>query len=175
MKQLPHSFFDRPTVTVARELIGCYLARQIGQKIEKHIIIETEAYDGSNDKASHAARSKTKRNSIMFESAGHIYVYFTYGMHWMLNIVTGKKDYPAAVLIRGVEGTSGPARLTKLLKIDGALNGKTLNRKIGLWIEEGQKNIPTRMIKKLPRIGVDYAGPIWSKKKYRFILEKPLT
>ena len=101
------------------------------------MIIEVEAYDGFHDKASHAARGKTKRNAPMFGHAGHWYVYFTYGMHWMLNIVTGKKGYPAAVLIRGVNGIHGPARLTKKLKIDGKFDDLPANRKTGLWIEDG--------------------------------------
>jgi len=192
MKSIRASLFNRPTVRVAEDLIGCYLVRRQRSrngkwKIERFIITETEAYDGFRDKASHASRGKTKRNEIMFRSAGHIYVYFTYGMHWMLNIVCGKENYPAAVLIRGVRSISdkskgdgailnGPAKLTKHLKITGTLNGMKLGRASGLWIEMPAKkiiagqSITPRMIKKMPRIGVDYAGPIWSKKKWRFVL-----
>jgi len=187
MKTTPLRFFNRPTIKVAHDLIGCILVRRRHSKTERFIITETEAYDGFRDKASHASRGKTKRNEIMFRSAGHIYVYFTYGMHWMLNIVCGKKNYPAAVLIRGarsVDGKSktggailnGPARLTKYLKITGALNGMKLGRASGLWIEMPTKKIlagrliTPRMIKKIPRVGVDYAGPIWAKKKWRFVL-----
>jgi DNA-3-methyladenine glycosylase len=137
------------------------------------MITETEAYDGWNDKASHASRGKTKRNEIMFRSAGHIYVYFTYGMHWMLNIVTGKKDYPAAVLIRGLEGINGPARLTKRLDITRALNGKRLGRTSGLWIESRARHIAPSSIKRTPRIGVAHAGPAWARKKWRFIALAP--
>jgi DNA-3-methyladenine glycosylase len=113
---LTMAFFNRPTIKVAEDLIGCSLARRRGGKIERFMITETEAYDGWKDMASHVSHGKTKRNEIMFRLAGHIYVYFTYGMHWMLNIVTGPKDYPAAVLIRGVENLknsvalNGPAR-----------------------------------------------------------------
>jgi DNA-3-methyladenine glycosylase len=181
------AFFNRLTTKVAHDLIGCILVRKYDQKTERFIITETEAYDGFKDKASHASRGKTKRNEIMFRSAGHIYVYFTYGMHWMLNIVCGPKDYPAAVLIRGarsvdskprIDGVNlnGPARLTKHLKITGALNGEKLGRASGLWIEMPAKkiiagqSITPRMIKKMPRIGVDYAGSFWSKKKWRFVL-----
>ncbi len=95
-------FFDRPALTVARELLGKYLVRKVGRKEVALMITETEAYDGFKDKASHASRGQTLRNTPMFDTAGTIYVYFTYGMHWMLNIVCGKKGYPAAILIRGL-------------------------------------------------------------------------
>src|SRR3989344_4993889 len=112
-KILKQNFFNRPTIAVARELLGCFLCRRINGKVIRLKITEVEAYDGPRDKASHASRGKTKRNTPMFGKAGQFYVYFTYGIHWMLNIVTGPKDYPAAILIRGVEGISGPARITK--------------------------------------------------------------
>ena len=185
MRILPNSFFNRSTVTIAEELIGCFIVQACGRKIERFMITETEAYEGFRDKASHASRGKTKRNEIMFRSAGHIYIYFTYGMHWMLNIVTGEEGYPAAVLIRGIKDVEGynnnanhcgrldgPARLTKSLGIDGVLNGKKLSRKTGLWIEESTQKIEPKLIKRTPRIGVDYAGPLWSKKKWRFVLMK---
>ena len=168
MKTLPSSFFNRPTVDVARDLIGCYLVRRRGKKIDRLMIKETEAYDGLLDKASHAHRGRTKRNEVMFRRYGHIYVYFTYGMHWMLNIVTGQKDYPAAVLIRGVEGLNGPARLTKALGITDEMNGKLLSKKSGLWVEKPPKKPAEMKIEKRARVGVGYSGPVWSKKKYRF-------
>ncbi|OGY68200.1 MAG: hypothetical protein A3H63_00050 [Candidatus Harrisonbacteria bacterium RIFCSPLOWO2_02_FULL_45_10c] len=104
----------------------------------------------------------------MFGEAGHWYVYFTYGMHWLLNIVTGPKEYPAAILIRGVAGINGPARLTKALHINKKFDGKKADKKSGLWVEK--RGVAKLKIKKGPRIGVDYAGPIWSKKNFRFFL-----
>ena len=168
---LPQSFFNRPVLEVAHGLIGCYLVRKIEGAIEKYMITETEAYDGEKDLACHASKGRTNRTEIMFGPAGHIYVYFVYGIHWMLNIVTGPKDYPAAVLIRGVQHLHGPARVTKKLKINGKLNGKKLGKESGLWIEKRNKTISPTQIQKTTRIGVDYAGPIWSKKKYRFVLK----
>ena len=105
---LPAAFFDRPTLTVAREIVGKFLVRRVkrrGRAVETvaMMIIETEAYDGPHDKASHANRGQTTRNTPMFARPGTVYVYFTYGMHWMLNLVCGKERYPAAVLIRGLE------------------------------------------------------------------------
>ncbi len=170
-RRLPHSFFNRPVVDVANDLIGCYLVRAIDGKEERYMITETEAYDGCEDLACHASKGRTARTEIMFGEAGHIYIYLIYGMYWMLNIVTGEKNYPAAVLIRGVEGVNGPGRLTKKLQINKSLNGKKLGIETGLWIEAGEK-IPKSRIEKSARVGVDYAGPIWAKKEWRFVLKK---
>src|SRR3989338_482007 len=135
-KTLPQRFFKRPALLVAKELLGCFLCRVIGGKIMRLEITEVEAYDGLRDQASHASCGQTPRNSPMFGEAGRWYVYFTYGMHWMLNVVTGTKGYPAAVLIRGTDKITGPARLTKYLKIDKRLNGCLSDKKSGLWIED---------------------------------------
>ena len=173
--KLPLEFFNRNSVVVAKDLIGKNLVRKIGNEINRFKIIETEAYEGFQDKASHASSGRTERNKIMFEETGTIYVYFTYGMHYMLNIVCGPKGHPSAVLIRGVEGYIGPGRLTKKLKINIKLNGKILGRKTGLWIEEEGKIEKGKEVKtkihRTSRIGVDYAGPIWSKKLYRFLVK----
>ena len=167
---LKSEFFDRSAVLVAKDLLGKYLVRKIGGKIEKYKIIETEAYEGVKDKASHASRGQTERNTPMFGQSGTIYVYFTYGMHWMLNISCGKKGHPAAVLIRGVEDCNGPGRVTKKLKIDRKLNGKLLGKKSGLWIKVIGNSEKLKILK-TPRIGINSAGPIWSKKLYRFVLK----
>lgn len=153
---------------VAKELPGKYLVRRFGAKEIALLITEVEAYLGHNDKASHASRGKTERNKIMFEEGGRWYVYFTYGMHWMLNIVTGRKNYPAAVLIRGTDKVKGPGRITKYLKIDKRFNGELADRKSGLWIEGRGCKMKASEILKTPRIGVDYAGPVWAKKPWRF-------
>lgn len=166
---LKQEFFNRPTLAVARELIGKYLVRKKSEREVALIITEVEAYDGPYDRASHASRGLTKRNSAMFGPAGKFYVYFTYGRHWMLNVVTGPENYPAAVLVRGAGDISGPARLTKFLAINKSLNGKPARRKTGLWFEDRGVKIKPRNIKRLTRVGVDYAGPVWSKKPYRFI------
>ena len=183
-KILPDIFFERPAPLVAKELIGKFLVRKIGRREVALMIVETEAYGGPRDLASHARSGKTKRNFPMFEEAGTIYVYFTYGMHWMLNIVTGKKEAPAAVLIRGVlladtnlstsdvdRLVSGPGRLTKALQIDKKLNTKKLGKKSWLWVEDRGVKVGKKEIINTSRIGVAYAGPIWSKKRYRFLLK----
>ena len=173
---LPNSFFNRKTLVVARELLGKYIVREFDDQIMREKITEVEAYVGPHDLACHSSRGKTERNEMMFREAGTIYVYFTYGMHWMLNIVTEEKNFPAAVLIRGTEHISGPARLTKKFRIDKSLNGQKLGKKSGLWIaapavafSEGGK---TKLkILRTPRIGVAYAGKIWAKKPYRFVMK----
>lgn len=167
---------------VAKDMLGKYLVRRYRGRTIALMITETEAYDGPHDKASHASRGKTPRNGIMFGEAGRFYVYFTYGIHWMLNVVTGREEYPAAVLLRagrarcqmsGVKCqekfkiVNGPARLTKYLKIDKRFNGKPAERRTGLWFEDRGVKIKPRQIKCGPRVGVDYAG-MWAKKPYNF-------
>lgn len=172
-KVLTQKFFERPALKVAPELLGKYLcvSNSLRRRTSKcYIVTEVEAYVGPKDKASHASRGRTARNAPMFGEAGRWYVYFTYGTHWMLNIVTGPKDYPAAVLIRGVENISGPARLTKMLKIGKIFNTKKAVKKTGLWIEDRGIKIKSSKIKAASRIGVDYAGA-WAKKPYRFLLK----
>lgn len=168
-KILKADFFDRSSLKVAKDLIGKKLVRFVDGKTTKYKIIETESYEGFKDKASKSHRGETPGNKPMFGKAGTIYVYFTYGAHWMLNIVCHKDGFPSAVLIRGVEGCSGPGRLTKRLKIDKKINTLSLGKKAGLWIEEGETG--TGKIKRTPRIGIDSSGPIWSKKLYRFVLK----
>jgi DNA-3-methyladenine glycosylase len=165
------SFFDRPTTLVAKGLLGKYIARKINGEIISLKITETEAYDGPLDLACHGRFGKTKKALSMFEPAGTIYVYLIYGMHWMFNIVTREKDFPAAVFIRGAQGLSGPARISKFLKIDKSLNGKIACKQNNLWFEDRKETINKKNIQKTSRIGIDYAGPIWSNKPYRFILK----
>jgi DNA-3-methyladenine glycosylase len=171
---LAATFFDRPAEKVAYDLIGCHLHwREDGQS-HSRIITETEAYIGAHDLASHAFKGRTKRNEAMFGHPGTFYIYFVYGLHWMLNVVTGPVGFPAAVLIRGVEGIVGPARLTKALGITGKLNGKLASKETGVWFSEGPR-LARKHIMRSARIGVDYAGEEWSSKPYRFSLKEPAT
>lgn len=165
---LGQSFFNRPALKVAEELLGKAIVRRIGSREIALAITEVEAYDGHHDKASHASRGMTKRNAPMFGEAGVWYVYLVYGMHWMLNIVTGPKEYPAAVLIRGAGGFDGPGRVTKALSANKRFNAKPANRAAGLWIEDRGAIVKKSSIKRLARVGVDYAGEVWAGKKYRF-------
>ena len=162
------AFFERPVLEVARDLLGCRLCRRLGDRTLRWQITETEAYDGPEDKACHAHKGRTGRTEVMFGPAGVWYVYLCYGVHWMLNIVTGPEDYPAAVLVRGAGSLHGPGRLTRVLAITNALNRRPATPANGLWIEQGQV-VPPDSVLTTPRIGVAYAGPDWAQRPYRFI------
>ncbi len=181
---LSADFFDRPATKVARELLGKYLVRSFPGRGGRRgravalMITEVEAYDGPRDRASHASRGRTPRNAPMFGKAGRFYVYFTYGMHWLANVVTGPEGYPAAVLLRaGVSRDPatgeerplrGPALLARFLGIGKAHCGKPAGRRTGLWFEDRGAKIPPRAIIARRRTGVDYAGPYWAGRKYNF-------
>lgn len=166
------SFQSRKTVGVARGLLGKLLVRQMPDgKISRQRIIEAEAYDGEKDLACHASRGRTKRTEVMYQAGGRWYVYLCYGVHEMLNLVTGPENYPAAILIRGLENLNGPGRLTRQLQIGRALNGAPATRQSGLWIEDDGFQVLKSSIRTGPRIGVDYAGPVWAAKPWRFWVE----
>jgi len=168
---LPRAFFDRPADRVARDLLGAWLVvRGSDGRVSRHAVFETEAYLGGHDLACHGSKGMTKRNAVMFGPAGHWYVYLCYGMHWMLNIVTGAEGVPAAVLIRGAGAFVGPGRLTRGLGIDRSFDGSAACRPAGLWLESSGIRIPPRLIERTPRIGVAYAGA-WSDKPLRFVVD----
>jgi DNA-3-methyladenine glycosylase len=184
----PGDLRSTDTVALARWLIGKHLvvaakvANETGAKtagaqnapgaVRRARITETEAYDGPEDRASHASKGRTARTAVMFGDAGRWYVYLVYGMHEMLNVVTGPADYPAAILIRGVEGFSGPGRLTRALGIDRArFNTRLANPDTGLWLEDDGCHVPDARVLATPRIGIDYAGPAWTAKPWRFVLK----
>ena len=167
---LDASFFDDPADAVARNLLGKILIRRnsAGQ-CHRFMVTETEAYLGPQDLACHAARGRTARTEVMFGPAGALYIYLVYGLHWMLNVVTGPSGHPAAVLIRSAGHVEGPGRLGNALMIDRALNGKPASPRTGLWFEAPAAP-PGGHITATPRIGVAYAGPHWSRRKLRFVL-----
>ena len=186
MTILPRTFYAGDTLPVARALLGKKLVRRLQGKELSGIIVETEAYCGEADSACHAHRGKTPRNAVMFGEPGHAYVYFTYGMHYMPNLVTEAKGRPCAVLIRavvplagieemearrrrkGAELTNGPAKLCQAFSIDKALNGWDLTCGKELWVED-YKKIPAESIIATPRIGIDYAKDEHRDALWRFI------
>jgi|SRR5690606_5809637 len=170
---LPRDFYDRDTVEVARDLLGCFLVREIDGRLFVARIVETEAYVGPHDLACHASRGVTPRTEVLYGPPGHAYVYFVYGMHFLLNAVTEREGHGSAVLLRALEPlegfpegvrTDGPARLTRALGIDKELNRWDLTAGKRLWIAAGSR---VERIARGPRIGVDYAGP-WALEPLRF-------
>lgn len=169
-KILPKGFFERPVLDVAKGLIGASLVRRLADgSTTSSMLTEVEAYDGPEDLASHASKGRTPRTDVMFGPAGVFYIYLIYGMHWMLNVVTGPPGYPAAVLIRGTQDVVGPGRITSRLRIDKSMNGKPATGASGLWFEERTIKIAAKRIQSTPRIGVDYSGD-WAQAPYRFVL-----
>ncbi len=174
MGTLSQNFFNRSTLVVAEELLGKFLVKQEGFERISLMIIEVEAYDGPLDLACHASKGQTLRNSVMFGPAGYFYVYFVYGMYWMLNVVTGPEKYPAAVLIRGAGQYNGPGKLTRALHIDKSFQGKLATPETGLWFED-RGIVLHSPIQKTARIGIDYAGKVWSQKPYRFVIQDSIS
>jgi DNA-3-methyladenine glycosylase len=169
---LEPSFYTRPALSVARELVGKYLVRRIGGRETGVLITETEAYVGPHDLACHASKGRTARTEVMFGPGGCWYVYFIYGIHWMLNVVTDCDDYPSAVLLRGAGPWDGPARLTKALAIDKTFNAQPAAPASALWIEDRGYRVSRGQVRRTPRIGVDYSGQ-WAAKPYRFVIDPP--
>ncbi len=167
-------YFNRPTLTVARWMIGKYLVRQNGTGITAGKIIEVEAYIGPQDKACHASKGRTPRTEVLFGPPGISYVYLIYGMYHCLNVVTERAGFPAAVLIRAVEVNGelidGPGRLCRALEIDRSLDRLDMTSGESMWFEDRGPAIPRGAIGMFPRIGVDYAGE-WAKKPWRFRLQ----
>jgi len=180
---LPRDFYDRPTLKVARELIGARLVRILDGVKLVGLIVETEAYISEKDLACHAKAGRTPRTEVMFGEAGHAYVYFTYGHHWMLNVVTEREGFPAAVLIRAVQpiegveimlkrrsghDTFGPGKLTQAMGISKGENQADLTESAsGLWIEAGVK-VPNSLVTKSPRVGLNNTPEPWLSKPWRF-------
>lgn len=190
---LPRSFYARPTLQVARELLGMRLVRLEGVQRIAGTIIETEAYIGEEDLGCHARSGPTPRTQVMYGPPGHAYVYFTYGMHWMLNFVTEVEGSPAAVLIRAIqpaEGldliaarrdgqppskwTDGPAKICQALGIDGSFNGLDLSAPGSpLFVETGDP-IPEARVTIGPRVGLNTVPEPWRSIAWRF-LARPVS
>lgn len=168
-QKLLSDFFTRDVLTIAPDILGKILVRKFENgNIERYIITEVEAYRGTEDLACHASKGKTPRTQVMFKEGGLVYVYLIYGMYWMLNIVTGHENDASAILIRSVEGTSGPGRIGKLLQLDRSFYGENLQTSNRLWIEDS--NIKVNC-KTSTRIGIQYAGESWISKPWRFTAE----
>jgi DNA-3-methyladenine glycosylase len=192
MSHLARSFFARPTLEVAWMLLGQRLVRIYNGRRLAGIITETEAYIGEEDLACHARAGRTARTQVMYYPGGHAYVYFTYGMHWMLNFVTEGEGFPAAVLVRAivpVEGetmmrrlrggkpasvlTDGPAKLTQALAIDSRLNGVDICASgAALFVEKVLPSLPEAQVTSGPRVGIDRVPEPWKSQPWNFRLNR---
>jgi DNA-3-methyladenine glycosylase len=185
---LERQFFNRSTLQVARELLGARLVRLEGGKRTAGIIVETEAYIGEEDLGCHASAGYTPRTQVMYGPPGHAYVYFTYGVHWMLNFVTEAEGYPAAVLIRGIvptEGiariasrrvgrpveqwTNGPGKICLAFSINRMQNGADLCApEAELFVEYGV-TISDSSVTNSPRVGLNSVPEPWKSVPWRFV------
>jgi DNA-3-methyladenine glycosylase len=193
-KILSYSFYKQDTRKVAEELLGKLLVRRIGKNRLSGVIVETEAYSGFSDTASHAHKGPTERCKVMYGEGGFAYIYFTYGMYNMFNVVTERRWFPSAVLVRAIEPiegkeemfkyrkvkrevelTNGPGKLTQALHIDRSLNGEDLVKGGNIFIEIPNKKITasTRNFKigKSKRVGIDYADQSSKSRKWRFFIK----
>lgn len=175
LARLARAFYERDTVEVARDLLGKLVVRRRRDgTVAAGRIVETEAYHGPEDRASHAFRGLTPRTAPMFGPAGIAYVYQIYGVWFCLNAVTVGEAFPAAVLIRALDlggddprAGAGPGKLCAALEIDKRLNGEDLVRGEALWLADDGAELPRRAIARGARIGVDYAGA-WAARPWRF-------
>lgn len=179
-RRLDREAFNRPTLRVARDLLGKFLVRNRRGRRIAAMITEVEAYKGPRDRASHAyGGRRTPRVQALYADGGIVYVYFVYGMHWMLNFSTAGEGRPEAILVRGVaidsaggrEVVSGPARVCRRLTIDKALYGEDAVQSKRIWIEDRGVRVPARRILTGPRVGVEYAGSYWAARPWRFRLD----
>lgn len=164
---LEKDYFLSPATSLAPDLVGKVLCRSTADGIIRARITETECYFGEEDTACHAHKGKTERTKVMYEEGGITYVYLCYGMHAMLNIVTGPENHPEAVLIRGVDVAKGPGRTTKFLHISTKDNSLPLSEEGGIWIEDDGAKRPEIM--RTPRVGIDYASKRDRERKWRYV------
>ncbi len=175
--RLGYDFFNRDVLKVAPELVGKTIVHKLDGEERRLMITETEAYKGTDDTACHAHKGKTERTKILWESAGTIYVYICYGVHFLMNIVTGDEGDPQAVLIRACEGKyNGPGKLTKQLGIDMSANRKRIYNNDAIWIED--TGVKAR-IRRDKRVGIGYARQRDIDRPWRYIMkikpEKPVS
>ncbi|MBI2551719.1 DNA-3-methyladenine glycosylase [Candidatus Uhrbacteria bacterium] len=185
-RRMPRTFYTHPTLTVAKDLLGKFLVRRMpGGKVLAGKIVETEAYIGPQDRASHAFGGKrTPRNEAEYLIGGHVYIYLVYGMYWQFNISTGRQGSPECVLIRALEPdlnvkwkmqnvkfSNGPGKLCRWMKLDKSFYGEDLTKSRRLWLENRGVRVSRAQIVSGPRVGIDYAGAYFAARPWRFYLQ----
>lgn len=164
--RLGREFFLRDALEVAPELVGKTLVSSLPGAQERRLVItETEVYRGVEDSACHAHRGRTKRTEMLYRPGGAVYVYLCYGIHWLLNVITGPEDFPQGVLIRACEGFEGPGKLTKYLGITGAQNGIDICSSPLIRIEDEGRIVNITTDK---RVGIAYAEEADRERLWRF-------
>lgn len=164
--RLGREFFLRDALEVAPELVGKTLVSSLPGAQERRLVItETEVYRGVENSACHAHRGRTKRTEMLYRPGGAVYVYLCYGIHWLLNVITGPEDFPQGVLIRACEGFEGPGKLTKHLGITGAQNGIDICSSPLLRIEDEGRMVNITTDK---RVGIAYAEEADRERLWRF-------
>ncbi len=200
MPRLGRKFYSQDTIVAAREMLGKHIVRKIGNKTIRGKIVEVEAYIGPEDRASHAYKGKrTPRNEAEYLIGGHIYIYLVYGMYWQLNISTSGDGVPECVLIRALEPisnaemcvlgsdylssyglgvdkelknlTNGPGKLCRYLKVDKSFYGVDVCTSKDIWLEDKGGKVEKKDIVAASRVGIDYAGQYWAKRKWRFYIK----
>ena len=165
---LDEFYFARPATELAWDLLGKLLCVRQGDTVIRRRITETECYFGEEDTACHAHKGRTPRTDTLYQKGGITYVYLCYGIHSLLNLVTGAQDHPEAVLIRGIEGASGPGRVTKALGLTTAQNRIPLCPQSGIWVEDD--GTPSPPFEALPRVGIDYAQKEDRERPWRYLV-----
>ena len=169
-ERLGKEFYLQDAFSAAQAICGKILCvRRHDGSVVRRRITETECYLGETDTACHAHHGRTRRTEVMYQEGGVAYVYLCYGVHEMLNIVTGPAESPQAVLIRGVEGSTGPGRLTKAMGIGRSLNGISFIDSDLIWLET-DTSVPARL-KALPRVGISYASEEDRQRLWRFVAD----
>lgn len=186
LSPLPESFYRAPVLDVARALLGARLVRILGNQRVAGYIIETEAYAGESDLACHARAGRTARTEVMYGPPGRAYVYFIYGIHWMLNCVTEPPGSPSAVLLRALlpsegveviaahraprrpaEWTNGPARICQALEIDQTCNGVDLTDPASKLVIESGADVADAAVQRGPRVGIERVPEPWRSQPWR--------
>lgn len=168
MKRLGEEFFHRDCLEVAPDLVGKVIVSKIGGEEVRVRISETEAYRGEEDTACHAHKGRTPRTEVLYGKSGMVYIYLCYGMHWLMNVITGEEGQPQGVLFRAGVDYNGPAKLTKKLGVTKEQNKTSFTDSDVLWIEDDGFKCKIRTDK---RVGINYATEEYINKQWRFILD----
>jgi DNA-3-methyladenine glycosylase len=179
--RLERDAFNRPTLQVARDLLGKFIVRSDRGRRLSAMITEVEAYKGPSDRACHTyGGRRTPRVEPLYGEGGTVYVYLVYGLHWLLNFSTAGLNRPEGVLVRAILADAvgeqrhivGPGKVSRYLKVDKKLDGADATDSKRMWLEDRGVRIPAQCVKRGPRVGVDFSGPYWAARPWRFWIDR---